>query len=82
MGEGAEGFLKVSGDLSDGVSSMCVPLSLMGRTWDREEGRVSYELTRWFSSRDGIGGDDKEDGGEKSSVSRLWWMRFQSYSAI
>ena len=85
MVEGPEGFHEVSRESSDGFSSICVcaPLSLMGRTWGGEEGRVSHEQIGRFSSRDGIGGDDSgEDGGEKSLVSKLWWTRFQSYCSM
>ena len=55
-------------------------LSLTRRTGVREDSRVSYEPTRWFSSGDKRGdGDGKEEGGERFLVSsRLWWMRAQS----
>ena len=63
-------------------------LILTGRTWGREEGGVSYEPIRQFSSRDNVWGDnDGEDGEERFLVSsRLWCMRAQSccakYSAM
>ena len=71
-------------EVSDGsLSTTVLLLSLTGRTWDREDSGVSYELIRQLSSKDEEGGggeDDGEDGGERFPVSlRLWWMRAQSF---
>ena len=73
-------------EVSDGsLSTTILLLSLTGRTWDGEDGGVSYELIRQLSSKDEEGGggeDDGEDRGERFPVSlRLWWMRAQSLCA-
>ena len=73
----------VLGEIS---SSHCFPLPfiLVNGTGDKEGDRVLYEGTGLSSSKEEEGGasDDGEEGGERSSVSKLWQMKFQSCCTI
>ena len=73
QGGGPDGFLGTTGRVSSRFPSICVALLILTwRTWVGEDGRVSYKLIRWFSSRDEKGGGDNDGEGRERG---FWFLQ-------